>query len=154
MRLTKRFIVKCLDKLELSPSIRYERYYINKNLRIQKKEDKLEKEILNNQNELIEKILISNQEFEVLKSQANQKIIRDSYLYLKDERVSIKKYLEEFSGLNRVEVKFSTKEELESYQKELWMGKEITSTPLAFDKDLCKLTQNEFLKELTKALKE
>ncbi len=154
MRLTKRFIVKSLDKLELSPSIRYERYYINKNLRIQKKEDKLEKEILNNQNELIEKILISNQEFEVLKSQANQKIIRDSYLYLKDERVSIKKYLEEFSGLNRVEVKFSTKEELESYQKELWMGKEITSTPLAFDKDLCKLTQNEFLKELTKALKE
>ncbi len=103
---------------------------------------------------MIEKILISNQEFEVLKSQANQKIIRDSYLYLKDERVSIKKYLEEFSGLNRVEVKFSTKEELESYQKELWMGKEITSTPLAFDKDLCKLTQNEFLKELTKALKE
>ncbi|MCI9279738.1 MAG: hypothetical protein HFJ02_02945 [Bacilli bacterium] len=154
MRLTKRFIVKSLDKLELSPSIRYERYYINKNLRIQKKEDKLEKEILNNQNELIEKILISNQEFEVLKSQANQKIIRDSYLYLKDERVSIKKYLEEFSGLNRVKVKFSTKEELESYQKELWMGKEITSTPLAFDKDLCKLTQNEFLKELTKALKE
>ncbi len=58
MRLTKRFIVKSLDKLELSPSIRYERYYINKNLRIQKKEDKLEKEILNNQNELIEKILI------------------------------------------------------------------------------------------------
>ncbi len=154
MRLTKRFIVKSLDELELSPSIRYERYYINENLRVQKKENILEKEVLNDQNEWIEKVKISNKEFEALKSQANQKIIRDSYLYLKDKRVSIKKYLEKFSGLNRVEVKFNTTEELENYQKESWMGKEITSTPLAFDKDLSKLTQNEFINELRKALKD
>ena len=32
------------------------------------------------------------------------------------------------------------------------MGKEITSSPLAFDKDLSKLTQEEFLTELEKYL--
>ncbi len=73
---------------------------------------------------------------------------------MKDERVSIKKYLEEFSGFNRVEVKFNTREEMESYQKEPWMGIEITNTPLAFDKDLSKLSQKEFFYELTNALKE
>ncbi len=98
MRLTKRYIVKNLEKLALSDPIRYERYYINDTLRIQKKENKLDKEILNEKNEIIEKSRISNQEFEELKGQAFKKIIRESYLYLKDERVSIKKYLEEFSG--------------------------------------------------------
>ncbi len=154
MRLTKRYIVKNLEKLALSDPIRYERYYINDTLRIQKKENKLEKEILNEKNEIIEKSRISNQEFEELKGQAFKKIIRESYLYLKDERVSIKKYLEEFSGFNRVEVKFNTREEMESYQKEPWMGIKITNTPLAFDKDLSKLSQKEFFYELTNALKE
>lgn len=36
-RLTKRYIITTLDNLELSSPIRYERYYINDNLRIQKK---------------------------------------------------------------------------------------------------------------------
>ena len=43
---------------------------------------------------------------------------------------------------------------MESYQKEPWMGIKITNTPLAFDKDLSKLSQKEFFYELTNALKE
>ena len=55
-------------------------------------------------------------------------------------------------GLNRVEVKFMSKEEMDLYSKEPWMGEEITFSPLAFDKDLCKLNREEFLKELKKYL--
>ena len=40
--------------------------------------------------------------------------------------------------------------EMREYHKKAWMGKEITSSPLAFDKDLSKLTRKEFLTELEK----
>ena len=53
--LTKRFIIKSLDNLKLSNPIRYERYYINDNLRIQKKENKYQKEILDNLNNITQR---------------------------------------------------------------------------------------------------
>lgn len=52
MRLTRRFIVKSLQIILISEPIRYERYYINDNLRIQKKGNYYEKEILNEENVL------------------------------------------------------------------------------------------------------
>lgn len=148
MRLTKRFVVSSLDNIPLSIPIRYERYYINDNLRIQKKQDNLEKEILDNDNNIIEKKNILEEEFNTLKNESYSKIIRDSYLYLNDERVSIKRYFDNYEGLIRVEIKFNTIEEMKSYIKESWMGKEITNTPLAFDKYLSKLSREEFLIEL------
>ena len=148
MRLTKRFVVSSLDNIPLSIPIRYERYYINDNLRIQKKQDNLEKEILDNDNNIIEKKNILEEEFNTLKNESYSKIIRDSYLYLNDETVSIKRYFDNYEGLIRVEIKFNTIEEMKSYIKESWMGKEITNTPLAFDKYLSKLSREEFLIEL------
>ena len=50
-KLTKRFITSSLDNLNLSMPIRYERYYISDTLRIQKKGNTYEKEILNEINE-------------------------------------------------------------------------------------------------------
>ena len=150
MRLTKRYIVETLDNIILSSPIRYERYYINDNLRVQKKGNKLEKEILDNENNIVEKMIISQNEFDLLKNKSYTKIIRDSYLYLNDERVSIKKYYDNYDGLIRIEVKFNSIKEMKTYQKELWMGKDITNTPLAFDKYLSKLTKDDFLLELKK----
>lgn len=150
MRLTKRYIIESIDGINLSKKVRYERYYIDERLRIQKKDDLYEKEILNDENVVINKSKIPEEEFLYLKSKSYLKIIRDSYLYLKDNRVSIKKYYGEYNGLNRVEVKFSSKKEMEIYVKESWMGKEITFSPLAFDKELSKLSKEEFLKELSK----
>ena len=147
-KLTKRYIISSLDNLNLSPPIRYERYYIKDNLRVQKKGNTFQKEILNINNTIIEKENISESEFLSLKENAYAKIIRDSYLYLDDKRISIKKYLEDYQGLYRVEVTFTNKEEENSYQKETWMGQEITNSPLAFDKDLSKLTKESFHKEL------
>lgn len=152
MRLTRRFIVRSLDNIPLSEAIRYERYYINDKLRIQKKNNRYEMEILDEENVLIEKKEIPENEFLKLKEQAYSKIIRDSYLFLNDKRVSIKKYLDNYEGLNRVEVKFSSIEEMNTYQKETWMGQEITQSPLAFDKYLSKLDYDEFQKEINKYL--
>lgn len=149
-RLTRRFIINAIDGLELSTPISYERYYINDTLRIQKKGQKLEKEILDSDNVVIKKEFIEIKELEQLKKQSYKKIIRDSYLYLKDKRVSIKKYYDEYESFIRVEVSFDTKEEMENYQKENWMGKEITDSPLAFDKYLSKLTKEQFLLEMKK----
>lgn len=151
-KLTKRFITSSLDNLNLSMPIRYERYYISDTLRIQKKGNTYEKEILNENNTVILKENISESEFLSLKENAYSKIIRDSYLYLDDKRISIKKYLGDYQGLYRVEVTFTNKKEENSYQKETWMGQEITKSPLAFDKDLSKLSKEEFKKELKKYL--
>lgn len=153
MRLTRRFIIQSLDNVDISSPIRYERYYINDNLRIQSKDNVLEKEILDNDNVIIAKTNISEEEFNKLKIDAYSEIIRDSYLYLDDDRISIKKYLGEFEGLIRVEVKFNSIDEMNSYKKESWMGAEITNSPLAFDKYLSKLSEREFLLELNKYIR-
>ncbi len=152
MRLTRRFIVKSLNNLPLSNPIRYERYYINDKLRIQRKDDYYEKEILNEENDIIQKCTITEEEFINLKEYSYSKIIRDSYLYLDDNRISIKKYYDKYDGLNRIEVEFSSKEEMNNYKKETWMENEITSSPMAFDKYLSKLSREEFLLEIKKYL--
>lgn len=152
-RLTKRYIISSLNNINVNTPIRYERYYITNNLRIQNKNGILEKELLNDENVLINKIIIDLNEFNMFKEQSYSKIIRESYLYLDDNRVSIKKYFDNYEGLYRVEVKFSSKEEMDNYQKENWMGNDITNSLLAFDKDLSKLDREEFLIELDKYLK-
>lgn len=151
-KLTKRYIIDSLDKLNLSKPIRYERYYINDELRIQRKNEKYQKEILDNENNIIEKIDISKTEFLKLKEKAYTEIVRDSYLLVEDKRISVKKYLGRYLGLYRVEVTFNSEKEEKKYVKESWMGKEITNSPLAFDKYLSKLSEKEFKEELKKYL--
>ena len=70
MRLTRRFIIQSLNNVNVSSPIRYERYYINNNLRIQSKNNIFEKEILNKENVIIEKTNISEDEFNQLKKDA------------------------------------------------------------------------------------
>lgn len=152
-KLTRRFIINSLNNLNLSEPIRYERYYINDKLRIQKKDNKYQKEILDDYNNIIEKVDISETEFLDLKENSNSEIIRDSYLFLEDNRISIKKYLGKYLGLYRVEVTFNSINEEKEFIKEKWMGQEITNSPLAFDKYLSKLSDNEFKEELNKYLK-
>ena len=84
---------------------------------------------------------------------AYSEIIRDSYLLLEDNRISIKKYLGRYLGLYRVEVNFNSLDEENEYIKASWMGREITNSPLAFDKYLSRLSDVEFKEELKKYLK-
>ena len=101
-------------------------------------------------NNIIEKVDISEIEFLDLKRNSNSEIIRDSYLFLEDNRISIKRYLGKHLGLYRVEVNFNSIKEEKEFIKEKWMGQEITNSPLAFDKYLSKLSDNEFKEELNK----
>ncbi len=149
-KLTKRYIIDSIKELNLSKPIRYERYYINDKLRIQKKNNKYQKETLDEENNVINRIQISKNEFLNLKETAYSEIIRDSYLLLEDNRISIKKYLGKYLGLYRVEVTFNSIEEEKEYIKASWMGQEITNSPLAFDKYLSKMSENEFKQELKK----
>ncbi len=151
-RLTKRFIIKSLNGLNLSAPLRYERYYIGKRIRVQKKGDQYQKELLDKQGNVIERINISESEFLLLKKQATAKILRDSFLYLDDDRVSIKKYYGDYDGLYRVEVKFHSEAEEAAYIKAAWMGEEITQSVLAFDSNLIKLSPEEFQHEIQKNL--
>ena len=96
---------------------------------------------------------LSNKTIDDLKLQSNKMIIRDSYLYLLDSRVSIKKYYGDYEELIRVEVKFANNGEMEHYKKESWMGKDITNTPLGFDAYLSKLNREEFLKYYNNLIK-
>lgn len=63
MRLTRRFIIQSLDNININSPIRYERYYINDDLRIQSKNNMLEKEILDKDNIIISKKNITEEEF-------------------------------------------------------------------------------------------
>jgi len=150
--LTKRYIVGSISNLNLSAPIRYERYYINNNLRAQRKGNIYQKEILSDDNTVLEKQTLTPEEFSTLKAQAYSEIIRDSYLYLDNSRISIKKYYGKYEGLCRVEVSFDSVEEKNAFQKASWMGEEITSSPLAFDKDLSKLSAAEFEENMRKYL--
>ena len=80
-KLTKRYIISSLDGLNLSNPIKYERYYMSDTLRIQSKDNSYQKEILDEDNNIIEKIDISKDEFLKLKEKVNARIIRNSYLF-------------------------------------------------------------------------
>lgn len=149
MRYTKRYILDNIDNLNLSNSLRYERYYINSNLRIQKRGNSYSKEILLD-NEVISKVNINEQEFNKLRETSTKEIVRDSYLYLDDERISIKKYYGDYIGLIRIEVKLNSEDEVLNYIPLDWFGKEITDSPLAFDSYLINLSKKEFMIELEK----
>ncbi|MDY4997405.1 MAG: hypothetical protein SO108_06895 [Bacilli bacterium] len=151
-KLTKRYIISSLNGLNLSEPIEYERYYINDTLRIQRKNNLYQKETLDEDNNIIEKLEISKTDFLKLKENADTRIIRNSYLFLDDKRISIKEYLGRYVGLLRVEITFNSEKEEKLYRKEKWMGNEITDSPLAFDRYLCKLSEKEFKEELNKYL--
>ena len=69
-RLTRRFIVKNIKGIDLSLPIRYERYYVDDYLRVQKKAEKYQKEILDENNYIISKTEISEKEFNLIKSRS------------------------------------------------------------------------------------
>ena len=97
-KLTKRYIISSLNGLNLSEPIEYERYYINDTLRIQRKNNLYQKETLDEDNNIIEKLEISKTAFLKLKENADTRIIRNSYLFLDDKRISIKEYLGRYVG--------------------------------------------------------
>jgi CYTH domain-containing protein len=155
IELERKFLINYMPKLDSYSAIRYERYYLNDDLknqvRVQKKNDNYELE---------KKIKISDKEYEKIKTNISKEeyynfiksstknIIRDSYNLSEDPNISIKIYYGDYEGLSRVEVEFKNIDDYNSFVIPAWFGEEITNTKLGLDAELIKLNRIEFLQLL------
>ncbi len=153
LEIERKFAVKELPNLDNLKPIRYERYYLpsteGNERRVQKKDDKYELEELQEQSSLVRnkiKTPISEADFNRLKAESKDCLIRDSYLIQNDPEISIKIYHGRFVGLIRAEVEFKSEEDSKSFVPPKWFGKEITSTALGRDSKLLNLNQTEYNK--------
>jgi len=143
MEIERKFLVRKLPNLAGIRKVVYERYYLYKGngieIRIQKKmnryefERKIETTHLSRETQKFE---ITKQEFEFLKGQASEALVRDSYLISENPEVSIKIYHGRFEGLMRAEVEFKTEEEAEKFSAPEWFGSEISNSSLGRDSKL------------------
>lgn len=151
-KITRKFLVKDLPDLEKKTPIHFERYFIEsedgKETRIQRRGEKFELETVikdSGLNRIIEKADITEEEFNALKEESSKAIIRDSYLFSKNPKITIKEYHEKFDGLVRAEVDFKNESEANSFIPLEWFGEEITNSELGRDKKLIELSKEEFL---------
>lgn len=147
----RKFLLTKLPK-SLSPApIQYERYFLkitpSYEERVQKKGDVYQREkkiVLSDTTRKTEKTTLSKQEFDTLKKTASKAIIRESYAFLEDTRITIKIYRGDYEGLSRAEVEFLSEEEAKQFAPLEWMGQEITHTALARDARIIQLSKEEF----------
>ncbi len=129
----------------------FERYYLltdkKIDLRIQRINNKYEVERMEKISVISrtkQKMSISQEEFNMLKSLAEFSVVRDSYTFSENPEIKIRVYHGKFEGLIRIEVEFRSEEEAKNYQPLDWFGCEITNTPLWRDSELLRLTGQEF----------
>ncbi len=146
----RKFLVSEMPDLKGCPIFHYERYIvklkdgeeervtkINNEYRYEKK---IEISSLERSREVMD---ISEEEFNHLKKQASQVIVRDKYVFSESPHIAIQIYRGRFEGLARVEVEFETVDEAQAFKPLEWMGKEITGLPVARDGALFALTDGE-----------
>lgn len=128
-----------------------ERFYLyRKNgvvIRVQSSDNIFELERKVDVSELIresEKIFITKNEFEALSKIAKDTITRENYIMSETPRLILRIYHGRFEKLVRVEVEFPSVEKANQFTPLEWMGKEITTTPLAKDETLLELTDENF----------
>ena len=146
----RKFLVHELPSLKNIELLRYERYILNstngKVTRVQKVNDVYFYEEKNDLSILERsgvKRELTKEEFESLEiNSKNKAIIRDRYNVAPN--ISIQIYHGDFEGLIRAEVDFRTQKEAQTFKPSDWMGKEITSLPIARDATLLELSQKEF----------
>lgn len=151
MEIERKFLVRKLPDLSSIQPVHYERYYLHRangvEKRIQKRGEVYEFEELEESSSLSRtshKRDLTEREFEFFKKQSDEKIVRDSYVISTNPEISIKVYHERFEGFARVEVKFSTEEEAQSFEVPDWFGEDITYHPLGRDSKLVGLSDEEF----------
>ena len=156
----RKFLLNDLSILDNLDYIEYERFFLFLNedveIRIQKKGHKyeFERKVIDSKLQAKkQKFEITKDEFEKLKRNSTRLLRRKSYLYSKNPEISIKVYEEDFEGLNRIEVEFSSVEEAKKFKSPNWFGKEITNSKLGKDKKLIRLDKEEFKQLLIEAKK-
>ncbi len=147
----RKFYVKEMpDLLGITP-MKYERYFLERKngteTRISRVDDtyKYEKKIeVSNLERTREKKEITKQEFDSLKQNSSEAIVRDRYSISSDPDIAIQVYHGRFEGLVRVEVEFASEAEAKAFIPLAWMGKEMTDLPIARDAKLIDLDAAAF----------
>lgn len=93
---------------------------------------------------------ISLEEFDRLQTLSVASISRDSYRLADTPKTDLHFYSGKFQGLVRAEFEFSSLDESNAFIPPLWVGKEITDTPLARDSQLQQLNEAEFRELLSR----
>lgn len=147
----RKFFIKEMPDLTGIEPLHYERYFLErgsaKEVRVSRindsyvYEEKLEVSDLERTGVKRE---ISKEEFEDLKQNTPEAIIRDGYHISSDPNISIKIYHGRFEGLIRAEVEFESEEQATNFIPPSWMGNEMTGLPIARDSKLLDLTNEEF----------
>ncbi len=147
----RKFFVKHMPDLSGIEPLHYERYFLERGngveVRISKVNDmyKYERKVeVSDLERRGEKKEITKEEFEKLKQDASEAIIRERYDLSKNPDISIQIYKGKHAGLIRAEVEFSSEEEARSFNPLPWMGKEMTDLPISRDSKLLDLTKEEF----------
>lgn len=148
----RKFIVKKIPQKYLDQTPIYsERYFIyfdnSVELRIQQKDNLFELERKVNGGLLTREtinLLITKNEFNELKQIAKSTLARNSYIIDNNANFSIKEYLGDQKGLIRAEFEFNNGIDAINFVPPIWVGREITNTPLARDSRLTKLTKDAF----------
>ena len=152
----RKFLVKTLPDLSGKTKQSHERYYLYRGkgveVRIQRVNDVYEFERKSETSELgrkTQKFEITKEEFETLKGDSGEVIVRESFLVSRNPEITVKIYHGRFEGLVRAEVEFTSEEDAKKFTSHDWMGEEITDTPLGRDSRLLDLTDKKF-KDLLK----
>jgi adenylate cyclase len=152
----RKFFVKNMPDLSGIIPISYERYFLKREsgeeIRISKIGESYvyeEKSEVSSLERTREKREISKEEFEELKKNSSEAIIREKYVISSDPNIAIQIYHGKFEGLIRAEVEFDSEEEAKMFSSLPWMGEEMTGLPIARDAKLLDLTDLEFKKYLS-----
>lgn len=147
----RKFFVRKMPDLSGIKPLHYERYFLKRENGVEERISKVnDKYIYERKTEVSElerereKKEISEQEFNQLKEKASEAIIRDRYEISSNPEITIQVYQGRFEGLIRAEVEFETEEEAKFFTPLPWMGKEMTSLPIARDSKLLDLNNEEF----------
>lgn len=152
---SRMFLAKKLPFLEdklVTHSIRYYLYRSeNIVLRVQSENNTFQLERKEDKSNLVrnkDRVEITKEEFDLLKTLAKDSIIRDNYVISEHPQVKLHVYHGRFEGLNRIEAKFTSLEKANEFIPYNWFDKEITNSPLGRDNMLLELSQEEFKKLL------
>ncbi len=151
----RKFFVREMPDLSDIKPLYYERYFLErgngKEVRISKVSDSYvyedKSEVSSLERTRVKKD-ITKEEFEELRQNNPEAIIRERYNISSNPDIVIQIYHGRFEGLIRAEVEFSSEKEANSFDPLPWMGEEMTGLPIARDSKLLDLTDEEFRKHI------
>jgi adenylate cyclase len=158
MEIERKWLIAEMPDLSALHKLEFERYFVyigeDVEIRVQRVNDRYSFERKQEQSSTTrdeQRLDITPAEFSFFKSIATKGIRRDAYELSRNPDTSIKIYHGDYEGLVRVEVEFQSEDDARSFIPPSWFGPEITETALGRDKNLIRLSREEFKRVLREA---